>query len=222
MLYLEADEAGRLAYDLATSLAFASDDGQETIDGMDLRLAADDDGHFEYLADHAAARAGIDEALFGIARGRLKPRVMFRAADIAAESGPNSHVAVVYAGRKRPGAAPLLEGRQYPDRQLELPAGDPLKLEAVVAPSTQQMNGSMLRIFSTRDVLDRGWESLQARVHWQQPAAQFATEVNLAPEQNGAALRALHSMADWVIVLSELPIQRAVELFDRDVVRLID
>ena len=147
---------------------------------------------------------------------------MFRAADIAAESGPNSHVAVVYAGRKRPGTPPLLEGRQYPHRQLELPVSDPLKLKAVVAPTTQQMNASMLRIFSTRDALERAWESLQARVHWQQSAAQFVTEVNLAPEQNGAALRALHSMADWVILLSELPIQRAVELFDHDVVRLID
>jgi hypothetical protein len=98
-----------------------------------------------------AARAGIDEALFGIARGRLKPRVMFRAAGIAAESAPNSHVAVVHAGRKRPGTPPLLEGRQYPHRQLELPVSDPLKLKSVVAPSTQQMNASMLRIFSTRD-----------------------------------------------------------------------
>ena len=45
------------------------------------------------------------------------------------------------------------------------------------------------------------------------------TEVNLAPEQNGAPLRALHAAADWVIVLSELPIHRALEVFDRNVVR---
>jgi hypothetical protein len=223
VLYLEGDEDGRLAYDLSTTLAFASEKGEETVDGIDLRLAGDEDGHFSYLADHAAARAGIDEALFSVARGRLKPRVMFRAADLASSSSPESHVAVVYAGRKRPGLKPLLEGSQQPHPQIHVaPPVDSMSLHALVAPCAQQMHGTVLRVFSTRDHLDLAWERLQVRVHWQHTASQFVTEVNLAPEQNGAALRALHSMADWVIILSELPIQRAVELFDRSVVRLID
>ena len=221
VVYLEADEAGRLAYDLSTTLAFATEDGEETVEGIDLRLAGDEDGHFPYLAEHAVARAGIDEALFGVARGRLKPRVMFRTADLASDSAPECHIAVVYAGRLRPGTTPLLEGRQAPHRELEIADGDPTSLRALVAPYPQQIHGTMLRVFSTRDRLDLAWERLQARVHWQVAESQFVTEVNLAPEQNGAALRALHSMADWVIILCELPIERAVE-FDRDVVRLID
>jgi hypothetical protein len=224
VLYLEADPAGKLAYQLATGLALAGEEGASTVDGLELRLASGRAGSFTFLAGCAATRAGTDEALFGVTRGRLKPRVMFRTQPPAAAGAGEhpAHVAIVYAGCDRPGDAPPLLRAELVAHPAGTPVeADPLSLEAVVALQPSGVTGQTLVLPTARDRLDLAYEGLQARVHFDRARSQFVTEVNLAPEQNGAALSALHELADWVLIISDLPVAKAVELFDRRV-KLID
>lgn len=224
VLYLEADPTGKLAYQLATGLALAGDEGASTVDGLELRLASERAGTFTFLAGCAATRAGTDEALFGVTRGRLKPRVMFRTQAPAASGASEqpAHIAIVYAGCDRPGdAPPLLRANLVPHPVGTPSEADPLSLEAVVTLQPSGVQGQTLVLPTARDRLDLAYEGLQARVHFDRPRSQFVTEVNLAPEQNGAALSALHELADWVLIVSDLPVSKAVELFDARV-KLID
>jgi hypothetical protein len=223
-LYVEADDDGVFAYVMATALA-AANSGPALVDGLELRLAGDVDGDFPVLADRAANRAGLDEALFGVARGRLRPRVVFRLEPLAEHppEGRACHLAVVYAGKKRAGGTPFLREQLEARPKTALQAErDALSLEALVEPPRVIKDGERLGVLGARDVLEQTWEELQGRVHWGKTGHELVRTVNLAPEQNGALLRKLHSMADWVITVSELPVHRALEGFDRKVVRLID